>query len=73
MPCGFAAGIAGLRRKLGWGAPCDRRNQIAVSPTSSANRETTSDKAIATLPPRLAYVSENQPPLEPTSVRKVIE
>ena len=59
-PWGLAGGIVGLPPKVGWGAPCDRRNQIAVSPTSSAIRETTSDKAIATLPrasPTLARIN----------------
>ena len=49
MPCGFAGGIAGLPPKAGFGAPCERRIQIAAAPTSSASRETTSDRPIAIL------------------------
>ena len=54
-PWGLGGGIVGLPPKVGWGAPCERRSQIAVAPTAMASRETTSDKPIATLPraPRL--------------------
>ena len=72
MPCGFAGGIAGLAPRLGWGAPCrppepDCRLADQFGQPRNNVRQTHRNS-----PPRLAYVSENQPPLEPI-VRKVME
>src|SRR3989442_9000313 len=51
LPCGFAAGIAGVLPTAGLCAPpCSRRHAIAAAPISATMRAKIPDKLIALLP-----------------------
>ena len=50
LPCGFAAGIAGVLPKAGSCAPPCRRHRIAAAPISATIRAKMPDKLIAILP-----------------------
>ena len=61
LPCGFAAGIAGLLPKAGsWAPPVSRRHMTAAAPMSATIRAKMPDMLIALLPlvaPMLAEAS----------------